>query len=252
MKRKALQVFASGLLLICGYSGSGNETQASGNDASSSGRLKLWYQEPAQKWIEALPVGNGRLGAMIFGGVNEERLQLNEDTLWAGGPYDPVNPEAASALPEARRLIIEGKFKEADSLIGKKVMAKPLRQMPYETLGNLVLRFQGIGSVTDYRRELNLDSALAKVSFSANGVQFAREAFASPVDQVIVVRLSAARKGALSFIASLQSPQHATVSSASPDTLILSGTNGASDGIPGALNLQTRVRVLAQGAQPDA
>src|SRR5690242_4070161 len=93
--------------------------------------LSLWYRQPAKQWVEALPVGNGRLGAMVFGGVAEERLQLNEDTLWAGGPYDPVNPDAAAALPRARQLIFDGKYKEAAVLISSNILARPVRQMPY-------------------------------------------------------------------------------------------------------------------------
>ena len=104
--------------------------------------LSLWYRRPAPDWTEALPVGNGRLGAMVFGGVERERLQLNEDTLWAGGPYDPDNTNALAALPEARRLIFEGKYAEAQKLASQKMMAKPLRQMPYETVGDLFLNFQ--------------------------------------------------------------------------------------------------------------
>lgn len=103
--------------------------------------LSLWYPSPAKVWTEALAIGNGRLGAMVFGGVIQERLQLNEDTLWAGGPYDPASPEALEALPEVRRLIFEGKYKQAERLISDKVMARPLRQMPYETVGDLLLTF---------------------------------------------------------------------------------------------------------------
>ena len=126
--------------------------------------LSLWYRRPATKWVEALAIGNGRLGAMVFGGVENERIQLNEDTLWAGGPYDPNNPEALAALPEARRLIFEGKYAEANRLIGEKMMAKPLRQMPYQTVGDLLLTFPEPKSVADYRRDLNLDTAVASVS----------------------------------------------------------------------------------------
>jgi alpha-L-fucosidase 2 len=117
------------------------DTAITGSQEAPKEPLSLWYQAPAREWVQALPVGNGRLGAMVFGGVNQERLQLNEGTLWAGGPYNPVNPDAAAALPDARRLIFEGKYKEADRLIGAKIMAKPLRQMPYETLGDLLLDF---------------------------------------------------------------------------------------------------------------
>src|SRR5690348_4363588 len=101
----------------------------------------IWYDKPAVKWEEALPVGNGRLSAMVFGNPVQERLQLNEGTLWAGGPYDPVNPEAKDALPEIRQLINDAKYREAARLISAKFMAKPLSQMPYQTVGDLQLTF---------------------------------------------------------------------------------------------------------------
>ena len=99
--------------------------------AAFAGDLTLWYRQPASQWVQALPVGNGRLGAMVFGGVEREQLQLNEDTLWAGGPYDPNNTNALAALPEVRRLIFDGKFAEAQKMVGQKMMARPLKQMPY-------------------------------------------------------------------------------------------------------------------------
>jgi alpha-L-fucosidase 2 len=209
--------------------------------------LSLWYRQPAKRWVEALALGNGRLGAMVFGGVDHERIQLNENTLWAGGPYDPNNPEALAALPEARRLIFDGKYKDADRLINEKMIAKPRGQMPYETVGDLWLDFPQGTAVEDYRRDLNLDTAIAGVSFSANDVKFTREVFASPVDQVIVVRLTADRSGRLSFSATMKTPQKATVSVETGDTLVLSGVNGDADGIKGALKFQARVLVQTRG-----
>ena len=111
--------------------------------------LSLWYRQPAQRWVEALAVGNGRLGAMVFGGIAEERIQLNEDTLWAGGPYDPANPEALEALPKVRELIFAGRYREAHNLIGQKMMAKPLTQMPYQCVGDLLLKFPDVDGATD-------------------------------------------------------------------------------------------------------
>src|SRR4051812_19713431 len=105
----------------------------------ASSDLTLHYTRPAAEWVEALPVGNGRLGAMVFGGIHQERLQLNEDTLWAGGPYDATNPDALAALPEVRRLIEAGDLDGAQKLAGQKLMARPLRQLPYQTVGDLVL-----------------------------------------------------------------------------------------------------------------
>ena len=112
-----------------------------GQAAPPAEALSLWYRSPAAVWTEALPLGNGRLGAMVFGGIDSERLQLNEATLWAGGPYDPGDPEAPAALPEARRLIFAGKYAEATRLVGQHMMARPLRQTEYQPLGDLVLEF---------------------------------------------------------------------------------------------------------------
>src|SRR6188508_3878336 len=123
----------------------------------------LWYTKPAEAWTEALPIGNGRLGAMIFGGVARERLQLNEDTLYAGGPYDPANPDALAALPQVRALIADGKYAEAQKLIDEKMMARPLRMPSYQTVGDLILSFGVSAYAQDYRRELNLDTACARV-----------------------------------------------------------------------------------------
>ena len=209
--------------------------------------LSLWYRRPAGQWVEALPVGNGRLGAMVFGDVNHERLQLNEDTLWAGGPYDPNSPDALAALPEVRRLIFNGKYTDAADLIGQKMMARPLRQMSYETLGDLLLTFPDVAAVDEYRRDLNLDTAIAGVTYIASGVRFTREIFSSPVDQVIAVRLTADKPGQISFSATFNTPQKASVSVEAPDTLVMSGINGGTEKVPGALKFQARLRVLAQG-----
>ena len=229
----------------------GPDVKLAGAASAPSERLSLWYRSPAKVWTEALPVGNGRLGAMVFGGVIRERLQLNEDTLWAGGPYDPASPEALGALPEVRRLVFEGKYKEAQRLIGEKVMARPLRQMPYETLGDLLLTFPEVAAAENYRRDLNLDTATATVTYSAGGVKFVREVFASAVDQVIVVRLTADRAGQISFSAGLRTPQQGKVE-ARGNTLVLRGTNGEGQGIKGALKFAARVRALNQGGAVSA
>jgi alpha-L-fucosidase 2 len=184
---------------------------------------------------------------MVFGGVTQERIQLNEDTLWAGGPYDPVNPDAKAALPEVRQLVFDGKYKEAAGLISSKVMAKPLKQMPYETVGDLLLNFSAATNVENYRRDLNLDTAVSTVSYTANGVKFTREVFSSPVDQVIVMRITADRKGAISFTAGMKTPQKATVNVEFGDTFVMRGTNGDYESVKGALNFEARVKVLADG-----
>ena len=221
-----------------------------GEAPAPEGAMTLWYRQPASdhpytppvgggrgggpgaaEWVRALPVGNGRLGAMVFGGVVNERLQLNEDTLWAGGPYDPVNPDSLAALPEVRNLLFDAKYSEAAKLITDKVMAKPLAQMPYETIGNLQLTFPATISVENYRRELDLDNAIARVQYTSEGVRYTREVFSSAVDQVIVVRLTAGAPGKIFFKAEMNTPQKATVTAESPATLVMAGRNGDSSGI---------------------
>jgi alpha-L-fucosidase 2 len=208
--------------------------------------LSLWYRQPAQTWTEALPIGNGKIGAMVFGGVNEERLQLNEGTLWAGGPYDPVNPEAKAALPEIRELIFDEKYNAAAKLIGAKFMAKPLKQMPYQTVGDLLLTFPVSTNAENYRRELNLADATASVSFTENGVRYLREVFASAPDKLIVVRLTADHAGKISFVAGMRTPMAAAVEVDSKDTLVMRGNGGDSMGVKGQLKYQARVKVIAK------
>lgn len=181
--------------------------------------LTLWYRQPAQKWVEALPVGNGRLGAMIFGGVQQERIQLNEDTLWSGGPRDWNNPDAKAALPEVRRAIAAGDYVKADEL--SKQMQGPYNQS-YQPLGDLYLDFEKSEAYRDYYRDLSLDEALAATRYTSNETAYSREVFASFPDQVIVMRLTASQPGRLAFTARLSSllPH---VTAANGDVLILRG-----------------------------
>ncbi|MCX8157370.1 MAG: glycoside hydrolase N-terminal domain-containing protein [Verrucomicrobiae bacterium] len=222
------------------------------NAANPGGPLQLWYDKPAARWVEALAIGNGKISAMVFGGVGQERLQLNEGTLWAGGPYDPVNPEAREALPEVRQLINEGKYREAAKLIGAKVMAKPLRQMPYQTVGDLRLAFAGSTNAENYRRTLDLDTAITTVSYTAGGVRYQREAFASAPDNVIVLRLTAEPPARLAFTASMRTPMAATVTTEGNDTLVMQGMGGTAQGIKGQIRYQALVKLLPEGGQMTA
>jgi alpha-L-fucosidase 2 len=164
--------------------------------------LTLWYRRPAQQWVEALPVGNGRLGAMVFGGVERERLQLNEDTLWTGGPRDWNNPNAPKALAEVRRLVAEGKYVEADRAARG---MQGLYTQSYAPLGDLVLTFEHGNASRGYRRQLDLQSAIAAVRYRIGDTNYVREVIASHPDQAIVVRLSADRPGMITFTATLDS-----------------------------------------------
>lgn len=243
------------ILVGCSVTLLAAEPQLAGQASPPGEPLSLWYRQPASKWTEALPVGNGRIGAMVFGGINQEQLQLNEDTLWAGGPYDPVNPEAKAALPEVRQLIFDGKYREASKLISAKVMSKPLAQMPYETAGDLTLTFPASTAVENYRRDLNLDTAVSTVEYVEDGTRFTRQVFASPVDQVIVVRLTADKKGAINFSTGYETPQKGSIETESGNTLVMRGVNGSSGRGPtikGALKLEVRARVLADGGTVNA
>src|SRR6266545_1991147 len=165
--------------------------------------LRLWYTQPAANWNEALPIGNGRLGAMVFGGVAHERLQLNEDTVWAGEKRDRLNPAGPAAVAEVRRLLFAGKAAEAEALADKAIISTPRRMPPYQTLGDLSLKFSGSSGTTHYRRELDLDAAVARVRFTIGDTAFTREVFSSAVDHVIVVRLTKAGPGTIGFTARL-------------------------------------------------
>ncbi|MFH1475986.1 MAG: glycoside hydrolase family 95 protein [Verrucomicrobiota bacterium] len=218
------------------------------NDESNN-LMKLWYSKPAEKWDCGMPIGNGRLGAMVMGRTDEERIQLNEDTLYAAGPYDPSSPEALKNLPEARRLIFAGKYKEANDLIGKKMMARPLRQMPYQTVGDFILKFAKHGKVRDYRRELDLDTAIIRVTYSTGNVKFKHEIFASPVQQVIVVNLTADAPGRINLSATMTSPQKVNVETANPDSLVMSGAATECQNIPGITKFQARVKAFPKSGK---
>jgi alpha-L-fucosidase 2 len=172
---------------------------------------------------------------------------MNEDTLWAGGPYDPSYPGALSALPEARKLVFEGKYKEAEDYIDAHMMAHPLREMPYQPLANLVIDSPETTSVSGYRRELNLDSAIASTTYTAQQVKYRREVFISPIDQVIVVHMAADKPGQINCTIGLQTEQEAAIVTETPATLLLTGKNQSAQGIAGALKFQARVRAIAKG-----
>ncbi len=212
----------------------------------ASGDTRLWYRQPASAWTEALPVGNGRLGAMVFGGTTRERLQLNEDTLWSGGPYDPVNPDARAALPEVRRLIDAGAFAEAQTLANARLMGLPKTQMAYQPVGDLLLDLPGAaGEASAYWRELDLDAAIATTSFTLGETRFRREVFASPGERVIAVHMTGDRP--FDLLVGLTSPQPGARIVAAGGMLTLTGRNGERASVAGKLRFAARVRVVTDG-----
>ena len=177
------------------------------NRGYSQSDLKLWYTEPAKEWTQALPIGNGRLGAMVFGGTAEARYQLNEDSLWCGKPHDYAHDGAAEYLPQIRQLLFEGKQKEAEQLAMEHFMSVPLGQMPYQPFGDLKLTFPGHDKVEGYRRELDLDTAIATTTYRVNGVDLhatGLRQFSGPGDRHQTGVRSA---GASSFTADADQPQ---------------------------------------------
>lgn len=183
----------------------------------------LWYTHSAQRWGDALPVGNGRLGGMVFGGIEREHIQLNEDTVWNGKRRNRINPEALKALPEVRRLLFEGKPLEAVALEDQKLMGIPNRQPPYQPLGDLFLEFAGQGGATDYRRELNLATGVVRITYRIGDAHFVREVFSSAPDQALVVRVECDKPGRVSLRATLSREQDSRTTTIAPDRVILEG-----------------------------
>ncbi|HTD96093.1 MAG TPA: glycoside hydrolase family 95 protein, partial [Edaphobacter sp.] len=172
---------------------------------------KLFFNQPAAQWPDSLPVGNGRLGACVFGNPSTDRIQLNEESIWDGEPRDRNNPKAGAAVPKIRELLFAGKIAEAEALATTDLLSIPRRMPCYQTLGDLHLDFTPTGltpdtKVEDYRLELNLDTAIATTTFAHNGTRYTREVFSSAPDQVIVIRLTASQPGKLSFTATLDRP----------------------------------------------
>ena len=243
--------------LVLGALASTASAQSTGTEDSSWSQLTLWYDEPAAQWNEALPVGNGRLGAMVFGETAAERIQLNEETFWAGGPYDPTQEGGAEALPEIQRLLFAGEVDKAHDLFGRTMMGIPYEQMKYQPLGDLWLFFPGHDEVTDYRRELSLDEAMSRVSYRASGVGFTREVFSSAVDQVIVVRVTADQPGALTFSAELHGARNQAHSNygtgyfrwdgVPPKGLKITGKSDDYLGVEGKLRYEARLVASTEG-----
>lgn len=210
-------------------------TIAAKGEAKTNGKRRwiLWYRQPARDWNEALPLGNGRIGVMVFGGVTKERLQLNEDTMWSGYPYDPTNPDALKYLAEVRRLVFEGKYLEAERIadqfmmgslrVGDKIYDPFRRLMAYQPLCDLWLEFPHEGEPEDYRRELDLDEAIARVHYRIGNVSFNRELFVSAVDQALVLRIAADKPKQVNLTARFSTPHKIWETKGGQNLLVLKG-----------------------------
>ena len=215
---------------------------------------KLWYSKPASHWLEALPIGNSHLGAMVYGGTDIEQIQLNEETFWSGSPHENNNPTAKVAIKEVRKLIFAGKEEQADSIIGRSFFKGPHGQK-FLPLGDLSLKFnyQSNSAPTNYRRELNLGDALNTTSFEVDGVKYDRIVFASQADNAIVVQITASKKKALNFAVSyLYNSQMQTGDLVDNHEMAFNINNVDHEGIPGKLNAEVRVKVMADGNVQDA
>ncbi len=215
---------------------------------SEAQEKKLWYNQPAEKWMEALPVGNGRLGAMVFGGIEKETIQLNEESVWAGPPVPEDREGAWKSIEKAREAIFNGNYVESDSIMQADVLSPRIAPRSYQTLGDLNLDFQLDGEATDYRRELDLDKAIAKTSFSIKGVTYTREVFSSPVDQVIVVTLTADKPKSISVNLGLDRPADFEVATLGKDKIMMFGQAGH-NGKHLGVKYETQLLVLPKGGK---
>jgi len=217
--------------------------------AQTQGELKLWYNKPAAIWNEALPLGNGRLGAMVFGDPAVERLQLNEETIWAGSPNSNAHSKSIKALPIVRQLIFDGKFDEAQELATQDIMSQTNDGMPYQTFGSVYISFPGHQKYTNYYRDLNIENATAKVKYTVNGVEFVREILTSFSDQVIVVKLSASQPGNITCNVFMNCPIDKTFPATEGQQIVLSGITSNFEGQKGKVKFQGRIQAQNKGGE---
>lgn len=207
------------------------------NSKEFDSSLMLWYDEPATEWTEALPVGNGRLGAMVYGGIEKEVIQFNEETLWTGQPHDYAHSGAHEVLNELRELLWQGKQSEAHELGNERFMSRPFGQFCYQPFGNVLLDFSGHENIKDYRRELDIQNAISSVVYEAEGSKFKREVFASEPDQAIIIHIESLNEGRLDFNVGLESPHSRYKVSVQDDVIIL---NGKANNYPKELDRQNK------------
>lgn len=212
---------------------------------SYANNLKLWYTQPARTWVEALPIGNSRMGAMIFGGTDHEEIQLNEETFWAGGPHNNDSPRLLENLENIRTLIFGNKFGEAQSLIDRTAFTGQ-HGMRYLTLGALELDFPGHAEATEYYRDLDISNATATTRYKTGGIGYRRTIFASLTDNVIIMRIEADSAKMLSLSVGYKSPIKSTIQ-ANSNTLTMNCEGVEQEGIPAALRAECRIQVVTDG-----
>lgn len=216
--------------------------------------LKLWYKQPSGgTWENALPIGNGRLGAMIYGNVEKEIIQLNEHTVWSGSPNRNDNPLSLDSLPIIRQLIFEGKQKEAERIANRVIITKKSHGQKFEPVGSLQLAFNGHENFSNYYRELDIERAVTKTSYTVGDVTYTREALASFPDRVVVMRLTASKAGSISFTASFTTPQkRATITTTPSKELTVTGTTSDHETVKGMVNYKGIVRMKLEGGDLNA
>ena len=226
--------------------------------AQNDSDLKLWYEQPAKQWTDALPLGNGRLGAMVFFDPAQERIQINEETIWGGGPHNNVNNKAKDGLDEIRQALFENRRKDAQALCDEYINTPGPHGMPYQTAGSLMLDFEGISQFYDYYRELDLERAVATSTFKANGVSYTRRSFVSFSDQVVAVSLTADRPGAISFTARYDLPYREdrilgrdvrmlNVGGTSVGVMDIRAKGDDHEGVEGRIRFMDRTLIIPQG-----
>lgn len=211
---------------------------------------KVWYDKPARYWEEALPIGNGRIAAMVYGNPYTERLQLNEETVSAGSPYQNYNKEGREALSQIRKLIFEGKYEEAQTLGGQKILSQVGNEMPYQTVGSLNIRYKERKEVTNFYRDLDIDHAVSTTRYKVDGVEFVQEAFASLTDQLIIVHIRSSRPKAIDCELFFTTPmQNPTQSIQGKKELRLEGITSDSKFFPGKVHYCADLKLKNKGGE---
>jgi len=217
------------------------------SNAQKGGKLKMWYDKPASNWNEALPLGNGRIAAMVFSNPVKEQLQLNESSFWTGGPSRNDNPDGLQGLDSIRYYIFKGNYTRANTLSNKFLTAMKLHGSMFQSIGNLNLIFDNTDGFTNYYRELDLGSAVQTTTYQVGDVTYKREVLASQPDQVIVVRLSASKPGQLSFSANFDSQLQKSSTALDANTLEMTGLSGSHEGLNGQVKFDTRAKIINIG-----